>query len=86
MPVLKYRDVSDMPDDTWHPKGSELLLRAIQDVWDLAHRTIRPRFPAGVYKHRSFEEAQILQEEWDLENFRAYRRRQVQERKLSRAD
>ena len=42
---------------------------------DLAARTTRPRFPPGVYKHRSVEEADALQQEWDRANFEAFHAR-----------
>jgi len=75
MPVYKFRDVSEMPDERWYDKGSPELLRAIRRVWDFSSRTTQPRFPAGVYKHRSIEEAERLREKWAKENFEAHRKR-----------
>ncbi len=72
MPVYKYRDVSEMPDDTWHEKGSPGLFRAIRQTWEFARRTTRPRFPSGVYKHRSIEDADELREAWEEGNFKAF--------------
>ena len=62
-------------EDTWHEPGSPELFRAIQATWDFAHRTIQPRFPPGVYKHRSFEEAEKQSERWAQANFEAYQAR-----------
>lgn len=64
MPVKKYRDVSEMEGNTWHEPGSPELMAAIKAVWGFAARTTKPRFPPGVYKHRSIEEANTLRRKW----------------------
>jgi hypothetical protein len=48
-------------------------------VWELGYRTIRPRFPAGVHKHRTLASKNALQESWADSNFAAYQRRQQEE-------
>jgi hypothetical protein len=80
MPVKKFRDVSEMEGNTWYEPGDPRLFDAIRAVWDLAARITQPSFPPGVYKHRSIEEANELQEEWDRANFEAFRARRRQER------
>jgi len=60
MPVYKYRHVGDMEDRSWREPGDPALYRAIRGTWDFARRTIRPRFPPGVYRHRSIAEAKEL--------------------------
>jgi hypothetical protein len=72
MAVRKFRDVSEMEKTLWREPGSPMLFRAIAGVWELASRTTRRRFPPGVYKHRSVENAGQLRERWDEENFRAF--------------
>lgn len=86
MPVRKFRDVSEMPD-TWHEPGSPELARAIRNTWEFAERTIQPRFPRGVHKHRSFEELVKCEEQWERSNFQAYqaRQRRLREEKRSAA-
>lgn len=64
-----------MEDTLWRAPGPELW-RAIARVWDFAARTCPRRFPPGVYKHRSIEEAQALRDKWEENDFRAYWRRQ----------
>lgn len=72
MPVKRFRHVSEMEGNTWHEAGDPMLFRAIRAVWKLAKRSTRPRFPPGVYKHRSFQQARDLEEEWDQANFDAF--------------
>jgi hypothetical protein len=75
MPVYKYRDVSEMEDRSWREPGDPKLLMAIRNTWNLAERTLRPRFPPGVYKHASIEDAQALRDEWERANFESYHAR-----------
>ena len=69
MPVRKFRDVSEMEDNTWREPGSPELFRAMRAIWDFADRTLQRRFPPGVYKHRSIEDAQKLREKWEADCF-----------------
>lgn len=75
MPVRKFRSIEQMKRGTWHEPGSPELFEAMRATWDLAHRTLRPYFPPGVYKHRSLEDAERLRDQWARANFEAYRRR-----------
>ena len=75
MPVRKFRSVEEMEGNTWREPGDPELFRAIRSTWDFAQRTLRPRFPPGVYKHRSIEDAEKLREEWERANFEAYQAR-----------
>jgi len=75
MPWRKVRSLQEMEDTLWRDPGPELW-RAIARVWDFAARTCTRRFPPGVYKHRSIEEAQALREQWEDADFQAHWRRQ----------
>lgn len=72
MPVRKFRDVGEMEDAIWRDSKDATLPAAIARVWEFAARTCARRFPPGVHKHRSIEEAQQLREEWDAQNFRRF--------------
>ena len=74
MGVKTFRSVEEMESAVWREPGPALW-RAIKAVWDFAERTVGARFPPGVYKHRSIEDAQKLRERWDEENFRRYQER-----------
>ena len=75
MPVRKFRSVEEMEGNTWREPGDPQLYRAIRETWEFAERTLRPRFPPGVYKHRSIEDANKLRDEWERANFEAYQAR-----------
>lgn len=75
MGVKRFRDVSEMEGNTWYEPGDPRLFEAIRAVWDFAARTLQPRFPPGVYKHRSIEDAEALRETWDRANFEAFHAR-----------
>jgi hypothetical protein len=69
MPVKKFRSLQEMEKSLWHEPGDPALWRAIRRVWDFAARTCPRRFPPGVYKHRSIEEAQRQREIWQEQDF-----------------
>lgn len=71
MPVRKFRDVSEMEDTLWRKPGDPELFRAIAAVWDFAARTVPRRFPPGVYRHRSIEDAEALRDKWEEADFQA---------------
>jgi hypothetical protein len=75
MPVRKFRDVSEMEGNTWMQPGDPRLFEAIKGVWELAARSTQQRFPPGVHKHRSIEQANLLREAWDRANFEAFHAR-----------
>jgi hypothetical protein len=75
MPVRKFRDVSEMEGNTWHDPGDPRLFEAIRSVWGLGGASTKARFPPGVYKHRSIEQANEQQQSWDQAIFDALRAR-----------
>ena len=75
MPIRKFRDVSEMDDGPWYERTDPSLHRAIARVWSFAMRTCALRFPPGVYRHQSFEEADAQREQWEEANFRAFQAR-----------
>jgi hypothetical protein len=74
MPVKKFRDVSEMEATLWRERGPDLL-DAIRRVWDFAARTVELRFPPGVYRHRTIDEANAQTERWAQTNFAAFQAR-----------
>jgi hypothetical protein len=78
MPIRKFRHVGEMEDTLWYERGDPTLFGAIARVWDFAQRTCQPRFPPGVYKHRSFADADAQRERWEAANFEAFQERRRQ--------
>jgi len=80
MAVKKYRDVSEIEEVTYDP-GSPRLYEVIRHVWGLSDVICPLRFPSGVFKHRSIEDAEALREQWELANFRAHQERKARPRR-----
>lgn len=74
MPVYRFRSVEEMERPHWRAPGDPALFRAIASLWATGQRTVAPRFPPGVYRHRSIESANALAEAWAVANFRAFHR------------
>ena len=75
MGVRKFRSIEEMDGYRWYEPGDPVLFRAICRVWELGYRTIEPRFPLGIHKHRTLEAMNALQESWAQANFVAYHER-----------
>lgn len=80
MPVRKFRSIEEMGGPVWFEPGDPALYRALRQLWGVARRTLRPRFPPGLHRHPSIETMNSLQERWDEANFRAYQDRRAEER------
>lgn len=74
MAVRRFRDVSEIEEVRYEP-GTPRLYEVIRHVWGLADVICPQRFPSGVFKHRSIEDAEALREQWEEANFRAHRDR-----------
>jgi hypothetical protein len=74
MSVKKFRDVSEIEEPVYE-RGSARLFEVIRHVWGLSDRICPLRFPEGVFKHRTIEDAERLREQWEDANFRAHRAR-----------
>lgn len=70
MPVRRIRNLQEMEDSLWREPGDPDLWRAIASAWSFAERTCPKRFPPGVYRHRTLEDAQRQREVWEEANFR----------------
>ena len=58
-----------------HRPGSASLVSATRYIWSLPELICPLRFPPGVYKHRSIEEAEVLRKQWQRANVEAQQRR-----------
>lgn len=79
MTVRRYRDVSEMDEPTYEP-GSARLFEVITYVWGLTDQICPLRFPEGVFKHRTIEDAEALREQWEVANFQAHQAHQARRR------
>ena len=71
MPVRRFRNLQEMEDSLWREPGDPRLLQAIARVWRFAAQTCPKRFPPGVYKYHTIEDAERQRDLWEEENFLA---------------
>lgn len=67
MPLRKYRSVADMPPQPWRTPLDPVNLRLACDLSALAVRLRPKRFPPGVHKHRSTDDARRVRATWEGE-------------------
>ena len=64
MSVRKFRDVADMPGPPRYDRGDPRLWRSVAAWMGLANRLSGRRWPPGVFKDRSIEDANRRREAW----------------------
>ena len=64
MPVRKFRSVAEMPPPPPLPPLDPQNLKLACDLSTMASRLRPLRFPTGVHKHRSLDEALRLRRSW----------------------
>jgi hypothetical protein len=64
MPLQKFRSLEEAQDALWSEPSDPKHWAAVAQVWALAASIDRRRFPPGVYKHRSIEDANRQMDEW----------------------
>jgi hypothetical protein len=62
MPIYRFRSVEDMP--ARQPLARAGLWRRITELWSLSSRLYVRRFPPGVYKNRTLDEAHRRRLAW----------------------
>ena len=65
MPVHKLRTLQEAEDALWRDPDDPQLWSHIASLWEFSHRLFPRKFPPGVYKHRSIEEANQQREAWN---------------------
>ena len=72
MPIKKFRDISQIEEPRYE-RGSRQLYEVIRHVWGLSDAICPLRFPEGVFRHRTIEDAEARRAKWEDDNFRAHR-------------
>lgn len=71
MPVIKFRSIEEMEGNSWLDIGDPRLPDTIRSVWHFASRTAPIRYPPGIYRHRTIEDAQAQREAWEVASHRS---------------
>ena len=65
MPIRRLRSLDEAEQSVWLDADDPRLWPAVKNVWTLAERLYRRRFPPGVYKHRTIDEANRQTDLWE---------------------
>ncbi len=68
MPVYRFRSIDEMSDPSRREPGDPALYRAIASLWDASRRLAPRRYPHGVYRFRSVDDANRHREAWEAAN------------------
>jgi len=67
MPVRKLTSLDEAEEACWRDPDSPGLWRAIVAVWEFSRLVAPQRFPPGVHRSRTIEEANRRVEQWERE-------------------
>jgi hypothetical protein len=70
MPVRKFRSFDEAREALWGEPGDPTHLRRVAWLWAFSDRLYPRRFPRGVYRFRSIEEADAQRRQWEIEGAR----------------
>jgi len=65
MPVQKFRSFDEAREALWGDPGDPAHLRRVAWLWAFADRLYPRRFPHGVYRYTSIEEADLQRQAWE---------------------
>ena len=68
MAVLKFKTFEDAEQALWNFNPDENFFREIHELFIFAAKLNPVVYPRGVFKYKTFEDAQEQRLEWELEN------------------
>ncbi|MBD3304932.1 hypothetical protein GF339_01085 [candidate division KSB3 bacterium] len=77
MPVYKYKTCEEAEKALWNFQPDEAYFKQVAALWDFAEKLFPIRYPHGIFKYKSIEEANQDREAWE----RAYAKQRRSERK-----
>ncbi|MCP5047299.1 MAG: hypothetical protein GY940_09015 [bacterium] len=77
--IEKFETFEDAERALWCFKPDAEYYERVRELWKLANHLCPPQFPQGVFKYKTFEEANKQKEEWVLAN--ALKRRKERKEK-----
>jgi uncharacterized protein len=70
MPVYKYKTFEEARQGLWCKEPDRAYFRELNSLFALADGLSPSKYPSGVFKYRTIEEANKERDEWDLSNAR----------------
>ncbi len=77
MPVRKFRSFEEAREDLWGDSGDPGYMRRVAWLWAFSDRLYPLRFPRGVYRFKSIEEANVQRLEWEAAGLRRDKQRRT---------
>lgn len=68
MPVIKYETFEDAEKALWNFNPDDAYYRRVNRLFEFADRLNPIRFPRGIFKYRTLEDAARQHDDWVLEH------------------
>ena len=75
MPVFKYKSFDEAEKALWNFNPDDAYFQRILKLFEFARQLNPIRFPRGIFKYRTIEEANKQHDEWVLEHAKKLSRR-----------
>ena len=66
MPVYKYKTFEEAEKALWNFHPDKTYFKRVAELWNFANKLCPIRYPQGIFKYKSIEEANKQKDEWDL--------------------
>ncbi len=68
MPIEKFETFEEAEQALWCFEPDAEYYKRVRELWKVANHLCPPQFPQGVFKYKTFEEANKQKDEWVLAN------------------
>jgi hypothetical protein len=75
MPVYKYKTFEDAEKALWNRKPDEKYLERVAELWEFANELNPIIYPRGIFKFKTFEEANKHREEIEINHAKQLRKK-----------
>ncbi|HDL17519.1 MAG TPA: hypothetical protein ENH29_00525 [Bacteroidetes bacterium] len=84
MPVYKYKTFEEAEKALWHFHPDNAYYKKIAELWDFADRLSPIKYPPGIYKFKTIEEANRHRDEIEMNHAKKIRAQRFASRKEQR--
>lgn len=67
MPIYKYKTFEEAEEALWNLQPDKAYFKRVAELWDFADKLSPIKYPRGIFKFRSIEEANTHRETIELE-------------------
>ena len=79
MPVYKYKTFKEADYALWNFHPDEAYYKQVADLWDFADKLNPIRYPPGIFKFKTIEEANRHRKEFEMAHAKKLRQKRIKQ-------